>query len=126
MPSAAHQDLEKGASLINTHKLTGQECIADHHKLKGSFPKAVTSPPLPQEPATTQETSLISTAIRTRLLLHAALVTSQDIRRGETAMRPASLAGGEGGQIGSMDPGVVRTEELRERFLDNAPNARLP
>lgn len=74
----------------------------------------------------TEETSFLSTAIRIGLLLNAALLTSQDIRWGETATRTASLTGGEGGLIGSMDPGVVRTEELRERLLDIAPNPGLP
>lgn len=123
MPSAAHHNLEKAALLINTHEQTGQEHIADHRELKRSFPKAVTSQPLPQEPATTEETSFLSTATGTGLLLNAPLLMSRDIRWGETATRTASPAGG---QIGSMDPGVVRTEELRERFLDIAPNSGLP
>lgn len=64
----------------------------------------------------TEETSILSTAIRTGLLLNAALLMSRDIRWGETATRTASPAGGEGGQNGSVDPGVVRTEKQRERF----------
>ena len=34
---------------------TGWECITDNCKLKASFPKAITSPSLPQKPAMTEE-----------------------------------------------------------------------
>lgn len=108
------------------HKQTGQECITGHCKLKAMFPKAITSPPLPQEPVLSEETSLLSTAIGTGLLLNAALLMIWDIRWGEAATRTACLAGREKGQIGSVDPGVMRTEELRERLLDIAPNSGLP
>lgn len=36
------------------------------------------------------------------------------------------MAGREKGQIRSVDPGVMRTEELGERLLDIAPNSVLP
>jgi len=51
---------------------------------------------------------------------------SWDIRWGETAMSTASPTGGEGGQTGSMDPGAVRTEELKERFSDITSDSGLP
>lgn len=90
------------------------------------FLKAITSPTLPEEPVLPEETSLLSTAIGTALLLNAALLMIWDIRWGEAATRTVSLAGREKGQIGSVDPGVMRTEELRERLLDIAPNSGLP
>lgn len=80
MLSAGHQNLEKGALLINMHKQTGQVCIIGHCKLRQCSPKQSPHYPFPKSQFCLRKQAFSPQSTGSGLLLNAALLMIWDIR----------------------------------------------